>query len=153
MHKKVEYEPMLMDQYEESADESTLSDSSYKSDKVKLDPKQGCARFCLHLRLLLYKNVLLFWRSKKITLFQLLTPIISLSVIFFLQTVANDFQDIVFPNPPVLTVNKLPHCRGDDCVTLGYGIIGDSNNPNDDEYEWIHHTASKSCLDLLPKLV
>ena len=142
MHNRVQYEPINADAFEQDSDSAT-SESSHVIEKQRLQPKEGWAKFCLHLRLLLLKNILLFWRSKKITLFQFLTPILCLLVIFVLQIIANDFQDINFPNPPVKDLNKLPHCKGDECITLGYGIIGDTNDTNSPDYEWIHHTVSK----------
>ena len=143
MHKKVEYEPINADTYDHDSD-SSFSESTSVIEKAKLKPKGGWSKFCLHLRLLLYKNVLLFWRSKKVTLFQVMTPLLWLLVMFILQIIANDFQDINFPNPPTVDLFKLPHCRGNDWITLGYGIIGDTNDTSSPEYEWIHHTASKS---------
>jgi hypothetical protein len=69
-------DPLLLKEYN-NLDESTISDSSV-SVEVQLKPKEGMAKFFLHLKLLLFKNLLLFWRSKKITLFQLLMPILSI---------------------------------------------------------------------------
>lgn len=33
----------------------------------------------------------------------------------------------------------LPKCIGEDCVTVGYFIIGDDTDPHAPEYDWIHH--------------
>jgi hypothetical protein len=43
-------------------------------------------------------------------------------------------------NTPQNQLKTLPLCKGKDCVTLGYAIIGDKQNSNDEEYDWIHHT-------------
>lgn len=112
-NKQKKYEPLL-ERDLTTAEESTLSDSSYSTDLTRLEPKQGITKFMLHLRLLLYKNVLLFWRSKKITLFQLLTPILSILVMFLLQHLFQDLEAIVFPNPPVNALSPLPLCTGDE---------------------------------------
>lgn len=116
MHGKERYTPMINadDDSDEEHERSTVSDSSASVDRIHLEPKKGCTKFMFHLRLLLYKNVLLFWRSKKITLFQLLTPILSCIVILFLQTIANDFQDLTFPNPPIETLAPMRKCMGKD---------------------------------------
>ena len=139
---KDRFEPLLEKQYVKD-DESTQSESSTSSIAVtRLEPKKGVAKFFLHLRLLLYKNLLLFWRSKKVTLFQILTPIISVFVMWVLQSIFTDLQDLMNPDPWDNKLPPMPNCVGKDCVTIGYFIVGDSEDPEDTEYEWIHHTMA-----------
>ena len=57
------FEPFLEKEYLRD-DDSTQSDSSAPEVGPKLEPKKGLTKFFLHLKLLLYKNVLLFWRNK-----------------------------------------------------------------------------------------
>lgn len=63
-------EPFLKREYVRD-DDSTTSDSTLGEGFTRLEPKKGAAKFWLHFKLLLHKNLLLFWRNKKITLFQL----------------------------------------------------------------------------------
>jgi ABC-type multidrug transport system ATPase subunit len=47
-----------------------------------------------------------------------------------LQQFANyGFQNNVMPNPPVLSVNKIPKCYGEDCVTLGIAFTNSTRTP------------------------
>jgi hypothetical protein len=148
MHKS--YEPLIQKEYHVE-NESTEIGSDSNEIAPKLEPKKGVKKFMLHLRLLLYKNVRLFWRNKKITLFQLLTPILSIFVMWVLQTIFSDLQSLIDPTPEINQLGNLPLCKGKDCVTLGYFIIGDSPNATDEEYDWIHHTmkhaAAKNGLE------
>ena len=115
MHGMKETQPMLEGYGAINEDDrSTISDLSSPENETRLEPKEGLAKFRLHLRLLLYKNVLLFWRSKKVTLFQLLTPILCSLVMLILQIIANNFQDETYPNPPTEILPMMPKCRGKD---------------------------------------
>lgn len=133
------YEPLLEREYVKGT-ESVQSEPEKHEIEMKLEPKKGFTKFMLHLRLLLYKNVMLFWRNKKITLFQLLTPILSIFVMWILQSIFSNIKDLIDPDPQMRQLGDLPVCRGKDCVTLGYFIIGDSPISNDEKYDWIHYT-------------
>jgi len=112
MDSKKKYEPLLEGEYIQD-EEPTLSDSSFSVD-VHLKPKQGASKFFLHLKLLIHKNILLFWRSKKVTLFQFLTPIISIFVLFLLQILFTDIGDFSNEDPAQNYLKPLPLCYGKD---------------------------------------
>ena len=78
--------------------------------------------FCLHLTLLLWKNYKLFSRSLKLTLFQLATPVFFCLLIVYLQWLTDSYTSLSMPNP-TSDVGPMQHCIGEDCITIGYGII------------------------------
>ncbi len=85
-------------------------------------PSDSRGFFFLHLRLLLWKNYKLFTRSLKMTLFQLVTPIFFCLLIVYLQWLADGYTSLSMPNPSS-EVGPMKHCIGEDCVTVGFGII------------------------------
>lgn len=107
---------------------------------MKLEQKQGAAKFFLHLRLLLKKNFLLFWRQKKVTFFQLLMPVICCLLLLWFQHIAEVFAHIGRDEPIDTPLEQLEKCDGEDCVTVGFGIIGDAKIETDPEYDWIMHS-------------
>lgn len=86
--------------------------------------------FFIHLRVLLWKQYLLFKRNIKSTLFQLLTPVFICIFLVCLQQFANyGFMNNVMPNPPVISVSKIPKCYGSGCVTLGIAFTNETRTP------------------------
>ena len=83
--------------------------------------------FFIHTRVLMWKQYLLFKRNIKSTLFQLLTPVFICIFLVGLQEFANyGFQVNVMPNPPVVSVSKIPQCYGSDCITLGIAYTNET---------------------------
>ena len=91
--------------------------------EFEMEKRHGCSKFCLHFKLLLVKNLLLFTRNLRITIFQAVAPIFFCLLIIFLQHVANGLAGKETPNPVVHDVGLLTPCSENDCATIGYGII------------------------------
>lgn len=97
--------------------------------------KGRCAKiqnFFSHLNLLLLKNFLVFSRNYISTLFVLFSPLFICLLLLLLQYIANSVANENEINPPITKNPNLPRCTGEDCVTLGYGIIGEKT-------EWIDY--------------
>ena len=81
----------------------------------------------MHLGLLLRKNFWIFRRNIKLTVVQLLAPILFCLLIVFFQWKTTQWAGQEDFNPGVIELSKIPHCVGDaDCITVAYSIIGDS---------------------------
>lgn len=72
-----------------------------------------------------------------VTFFQLLMPVACCLLILYLQHLAEEYSHYNVEHPFEQSVGYLSDCIGDDCTTLGYGIIGESTDPESEEYEWI----------------
>ena len=109
------------DQDQSKEQEKALS----QSNKAAVEPaseKTSTQLFFMHLRLLLWKNYKLFSRNLKLTCFQLATPVFFCLLIVYLQWLADSFTTMSLPNPS-RDVGPMNKCRGDGCITIGYGII------------------------------
>ena len=82
----------------------------------------------------------MFWRNKKVTVCQIIMPILCCLLVLYFQSVAEDYANVFRETPDEHPLSKLPKCFGDDCVTVGFGIVGDSPDPKNAEYDWIFHT-------------
>lgn len=88
------------------------------------------AIFFIHLRVLMWKQYLLFKRNIKSTLFQLLTPVFICIFLLALQQFATyGFMNNVTPHPPTISVSKIPKCFGSDCITLGIAFTNKTRTP------------------------
>lgn len=85
-------------------------------------------RWWLHLKLLLWKNFLLYKRNYRTTVFQILTPIIICIFLVVLQAIADDVLEYSDVNTHIYSMQTFPKCRGDGCITLGVGTTGPQNN-------------------------
>ena len=64
-------------------------------------------------------------------------PVLSCLLILYFQYLANVFSNIPWPTPIDEELTPLNKCRWENCVTVGYGIVGKSKDVNSEEYEWI----------------
>lgn len=76
----------------------------------------------LFLRLMMWKNYLLFKRNIKSTLFQVLVPIAICVYLITLQAVADAAVDYADKNPDDYVLSGIEDCYGDDCITLGISL-------------------------------
>jgi hypothetical protein len=91
-----------------------------------LRKKPSYLRLCFkQTKLMLWKNYLVFKRSLKSTIFQIITPILICSLLLFLQILMNYYSSNVKNlNPDVVKLNNLERCTyPEDCTTIGYGLI------------------------------
>ena len=125
-----------------SSDE-LAQDLIYKNNNNK--PKQSlyiipssssCSRFSSHLRLMLWKNFLIFKRNYISTLSILLTPVfvcLLLSTVQYICTMHS--STIKEEHPPIEPVSALSRCTvPSDCTTIAYSIIKSENSLTDDSY-------------------
>jgi hypothetical protein len=77
------------------------------------------------IRLMTWKNFLIFTRNLKPTIFQMMTPILICILLVFIQMLVDNFaQGLINKNPEILKLNEIPKCKyPEDCITIGYGII------------------------------
>jgi hypothetical protein len=83
---------------------------------------RGVKENWLFLRLLLWKNYLLFRRNIKTTIFQVLVPIAICVYLIALQAVADEASDYSDKDPDTYTLSGIEDCYGDDCITLGVSL-------------------------------
>lgn len=76
--------------------------------------------FTLQVKLLLWKQYLLFSRNLKSTLFQIFTPVCICIFLVLLQQLATySMSTMTDKHPPDLSLSKIPKCYGSGCITLG----------------------------------
>jgi hypothetical protein len=77
------------------------------------------------IRLMTWKNIIVFRRNLKQTLFTILTPIVICLMLVFLQQLVIAYKsDYVSLNPENIELNSLTKCvNPHDCITVGIGII------------------------------
>lgn len=111
--------------YRDSVKEEESS-ASLEYDIVDQRESTCCkSKFWKQTRLMTWKNYLVFRRSLKPTIFQLLTPVGICMILLMLQSIVNNFsQGFVNKDPEVIPLNSLNKCAyPDDCTTIGYGVI------------------------------
>ena len=87
---------------------------------------QGClSLFYKQTKLMMWKNYLVFTRSLKPTVFQLITPVLICLILLSLQGLMNIYSNNVKNlSPQVVNLHNLEKCRyPEDCTTIGYGLI------------------------------
>ena len=73
------------------------------------------------------KNYWLYFRNPKSMILILILPVIQCLTILFCQSLSYQWTNLSIPEPDILPVGPVPHCYGrEDCVTIGYSIIGES---------------------------
>eukprot|EP00743_Colponemidia_sp_Colp-15_P008092 GILK01008768.1.p1 GENE.GILK01008768.1~~GILK01008768.1.p1 ORF type:complete len:953 (+),score=144.68 GILK01008768.1:132-2990(+) len=87
-------------------------------------------RFGIHLKLLLHKNLVLSWRNKRASLFQLLTPIFVCLLLVLIQYLAENAVARTDPNPPVKLVGTVPPCKSGGSGRCSTMMFATSNNSN-----------------------
>eukprot|EP00357_Protocruzia_adherens_P001361 CAMPEP_0115019368 /NCGR_PEP_ID=MMETSP0216-20121206/29400_1 /TAXON_ID=223996 /ORGANISM="Protocruzia adherens, Strain Boccale" /LENGTH=942 /DNA_ID=CAMNT_0002390821 /DNA_START=13 /DNA_END=2841 /DNA_ORIENTATION=- len=123
-------------------EKSQKFDSFHDEDQSFMDAKRkSCSSqfqiLCHQVKLLMKKNLLVSMRNLKQTGFQILTPIFFCLLILGMQALANSIVDENYdPNPPIEEIPKIPHCWGDDCLTVGVGIAGDRQK---DDLQWVEN--------------
>lgn len=86
--------------------------------------------FLNQIKTLLNKNYLFYKRSLKHVLFHFLTPVITILILFFNQTLLNFFiEQFEVLNPTESQLLNIPNCKESeaspsDCITIGYAILG-----------------------------
>lgn len=104
-----------------STDTTSSRSQSVNHDLVN---RSSLETFCLHLKLLLKKNYLLFSRNLKPTLCQALAPVFFCLIIIFFQATASGWANYEQTRPPDMPLHAVPKCHGKyDCITIGYSII------------------------------
>lgn len=96
------------------------------SKELSMRKKLGCfGLFFKQTKLMLWKNYLVFTRSLKPTIFQLITPILICTLLLFLQILMKYYSSNVKNlNPQIVQLNNLERCTyPEDCTTIGYGLI------------------------------
>ena len=93
----------------------------------KIIIKKNICKLLEHTSLMLKKNYLIMTRNKKITLFQLFSPVLICCLIIFWQYLANIITDYAEINPEITPTSKISRCiapefSNAECVTIGYGI-------------------------------
>jgi len=92
----------------------------------KIVIKKTISRFFEHTFLMLKKNYIIMCRNKKITFFQLFSPVLVCLLIIFWQYLANIITEFSEINPEITPTSKISKCIApddvSDCVTIGYGI-------------------------------
>lgn len=83
--------------------------------------------FFKQTNLMIWKNYLVFKRNPKQTFFQIFTPVFVCFILFFLQQILKHYNTaFINKNPEIQELKPLPKCLIPiDCITIGYGIIGD----------------------------
>lgn len=79
----------------------SFDSSDDKSRMAEIEKRTELQVFLLHTRLLMVKNLKLFWRSKMLTLFQIFTPIMSCILIIYFQHLAEQFANEQRENPTI----------------------------------------------------
>ena len=81
-------------------------------------------------KLMIWKNYLVFKRTPKQIWFQIFTPLFICLLLFCLQGILNHYNSsFIIKNPDVHELKAIPKCIGPvNCVTIGYGIIGEAND-------------------------
>lgn len=76
------------------------------------------------VKLMTWKNYLLFRRNLKPTIFCILTPVAICLVLVILQPIVNIYtEDLSNKNPDLIYLDKLDRCvNPKGCTTIGYGI-------------------------------
>ena len=113
------------------------------------NPQENCFRnIYFLLKLLLWKNFIMAKRNRKNIIILFLTPLAICTVLITLQAIADHVVGNNIINPPIQSTNYLKKCENpkEECVTLGYAILGNKTS------EWIDYTlnyiANKSQLTL-----
>lgn len=92
----------------------------------KIAIKRHISKFFKHIGLMLKKNYIIMGRNKKITFFQLFSPILVCLLIVFWQYLANIVTDYAEIEPEITPTPKISRCISPDinmnCITIGYGI-------------------------------
>mmetsp|Transcript_23109 Transcript_23109/g.41251 ORF Transcript_23109/g.41251 Transcript_23109/m.41251 type:complete len:901 (-) Transcript_23109:1806-4508(-) len=116
------------------------------------ESKPGVKRKCCKedadtslLRLMLWKNFLLFKRNWKSLLAEVLVPFLICAYIVFVQEIANIATERTQPAPETLQLDTIPKCWGDDCITLAVAYT-DGDKPWTDYV--LNHIAQNNDLDL-----
>lgn len=122
--------------YEATDDSSDYSEGSADSSSGSiLNEHHGLGKFFLHLSLLLHKTLIMFMRNKTVVLIQMFCPILwCVCLIYF-----NSREPVLREMRPIYgeryDLSPLGKCYGENCVTIGYSIIGDPKKQ--EEYSWI----------------
>ena len=124
--------PRLNFQIEEphdaASDNDALCDKNqiYKSNnKTIQNCTQNSSLFYHQLKLMLWKNYLLFKRNIRLTIFQILTPILMCLMLIWMQSLTDTYNTIQeIREPEIKKLNNITRCiYPDDCTTIGYGIV------------------------------
>lgn len=103
--------------------------------------------FVMQTRALLWKNYLLFTRKQRIVLFVVLTPLIVAALLEEIIKITKVLHNSGVAEWPVEPITEVKRCinkeyfnpRYDEpCITVGYSMIGDSEDINDPKYARYH---------------
>ncbi|KAI3634852.1 hypothetical protein MIR68_007233 [Amoeboaphelidium protococcarum] len=110
----------------------------------------GFSRFLAHFNALMYKNVLFTKRRWKLTVMQLLCPLVFVSLLYFVDMLPKDIRDNPYNplirdiNPPIQEFGSIQRCRlwnGVPCKTVRYVIP-----PRDDYTTLMQYVIEQSGL-------
>jgi len=111
------------------------------------DNESEFVTFLIQTRALIWKNYLLFSRKMRILIFMLITPIavgFMLDLIIQMGKVLHNSGVVDFPVEPIVKLNFCDNgyyfdkWKEEECLTVGYSMIGDSKNINDPKYQRYH---------------
>jgi hypothetical protein len=112
--------------YSKYKDSSSSRTSSSVFDDSNSNKRTCCTgKICKQIRLMTWKNYLVFSRNLKPSLFQLFTPVIICLILLLLQGLVSSWSTgFINKNPDLIPLNAIDKCLyPNDCTTIGYGII------------------------------
>jgi ABC-type multidrug transport system ATPase subunit len=111
---------------QKSGTSSSTSINSLSTEEIP----QKTSVFWLQIRILMWKQYIVFTRGLKSTFFQIGTPILICIFLVTLQWYATyAFTNNLEKVPSVVNIDKIPKCFGKNCITVGIGFT----NPNKTE--------------------
>ena len=115
---------------------STVSDSSVGSDLgVNLMDRNFFQKFIVHLHLLLQKQFIQLIREKRSLISMVFNPIAWCFVIYYFNQQGYIRKSLLKTSGELHLLEPIEPCYGDNCVTLGYSIVGDPDH--EVEYTYI----------------
>jgi len=90
---------------------------------------------------LLWRNLNIFVRKKKILAFMLLTPIMICVMLGYSSLIVDRLKNDGYGDQPVEEVGRMARCTPngrEGCTTVGYSIIGDEASDKAGKYSMIH---------------
>lgn len=126
----------LINQSDLKAKKSIISQRSESSQPDP--PYNSTPGFAAQSRLLIYKNVVLTFRNPKNLVFLIITPFLLSLFLYVFQGLARDNGQRTKIDTEVLPLDGFSRCYGQDCVSLHYRVI--SNSQDFATPKWVQYT-------------
>ena len=103
--------------------------------------------FVIQTRALLWKNYLLFRRKTRALLFMTMAPVVIGYFLTLIQGIGDSLKNTGVVDGRRFKIGDIPFCNEhenfhpmneEECISIGYGIIGPSDSVFDDRYEKYH---------------